>query len=163
MTVLIQEMSATVISAVNNWTMTLADFTVLPKKGIFKVALDKNPALKDWVTGFVQRKEGEKRVREGFQIQNPDDLALRRVGTAGSENGRLDDDENIAPEDKRAIPAALHTVDDEVRDGVDEDGTDHDLASQLAHTIKGVAQDLRAHPPIRVGTPVSQNNPFKVF
>lgn len=143
MTVLIQEMSATVISAVNNWTMTLADFTVLPKKGIFKVAFDKNPGLKEWVTAFAQRKAGERRVREGFQIQNPDDLTLDDLGMAGSENGILDEADVIAPHfgpDKHG---------DEVHDGVEEDGTDHDLASQLANNIKGVAQDLRAQPPVR--------------
>lgn len=153
MTVLIQEMSATVIAAVNSWTMTLADFTVLPKKDIFKVAIDKNPALKEWITSFVQRKAEEKRVSEGFQIQNPDDFALERVETADSEIGRLDDEEDIAPDaetDKQATPPVLRTVNDEncgERD--DEQGTDHNLARQLAQTIKGVAKDLRVHPPKR--------------
>lgn len=142
-TVLIQEMSATVISAVNSWTMTLADFTVLPKKGIFKVALDKNPGLKEWVTTLAQRKAGGKRVREGFQVQDPDDLTLERLGTAGSENETLDEEEEIAPH------TMLDNNDGEVRDGVGDGGTDHDLAGELANTIKGVAQDLRAQPPVR--------------
>lgn len=71
MTVLIQEMSNTVIAKVNTWTFTVADFTVLPKKGVFKAILGKNPALKEWVMGFIQRKAEEARVREGFQIQGP--------------------------------------------------------------------------------------------
>lgn len=64
MTVLIHEMSVTVISAVKNWTIPLADFSVLPKQGIFKIALDKHPGLKGWLTDFAQRKAGERRVWE---------------------------------------------------------------------------------------------------
>lgn len=159
MTVLIQEMSATVISAVNNWTITLADFTVLPKKGIFKVALDKNPGLKEWVADFAQRKAGERRVREGFQIQDPDDFVLERMGTVGSGDGRLDDQDDMAPhiepnKNTQATSTRSRMNSGQIRDEADEDdddgvGSDHDLAQQLAKSIKGVAQDLRVDPPIR--------------
>lgn len=144
MTVLIQEMSATVIAAVNDWTLKLADFTVMPKKGVFKVMMDKNPGLQQWVTGFVLRKAGEKRVKEGFQLQDPDDIALTQV-----ESGRMvDEQENVAPnagpdEDEQGTRVAPRDIDR------DEEDTDHDLARQLAQTIKDVAQDLRAHPPRR--------------
>lgn len=158
MTVLIQEMSATVISAVNNWTITLADFTVLPKKGIFKIALDKNPGLKEWVTDFAQRKAGERRVKEGFQIHNPDDFVLERMGTADSGNDRLDDQEGMAPHigpNNQATSTKPRINYGEDRDKVDDEnndddgGSDHNLAQQLAQCIKGVAQDLRVNPPIR--------------
>lgn len=159
MTVLIQEMSATVISAVNNWTITLADFTVLPKKGIFKIALDKNPGLKEWVTDFAQRKAGERRVREGFQIQNPDEFVLERMEKAGSGDGRLDDQEGMTPhielnnQSTSTRPQINHgEVRDEVNDDDNDDdggGSDHSLAQQLAQSIKRVAQDLRVNPPIR--------------
>lgn len=145
MTVLIQEMSATVITAVNEWTLTLADFTVMPKKGVFKTMMDKNPGLQQWLAGILSRKAEEKRVRDGFQIQDPDDIALARI-----ESGRrVDEQEDIAPDarpedeheqETRAVPRTI--------DG-DEEDTDHDLARQLAQTIKQVAQDLRAHPPKR--------------
>lgn len=158
MTVLIQEMSATVISAVNNWTITLADFTVLPKKGIFKIALDKNPGLKEWVTDFAQRKAGERRVRGGFQIQSPDEFVLKLLGTAGSGDGRQDDQEGMAPHielNSQATPTSPQIKYGEVRDEVnaddnDDDGdSDHNLAQNLAQSIKRVARDLRVHPPKR--------------
>lgn len=152
LTVLIQEMGATVSAAVNNCTIAFASFTVLPEKGIFKVALDKNPAFKEWMAGFVQRKAEEKRVRDGFQIQDPDEIALERVGTANSGNRRLDDEGDVGTDiksDKQATPEAPRTDDGEICDTVDNDDMDHDLARQLAKTIKGVAQDLRSHPPKR--------------
>lgn len=166
MTVLIQEMSNTVIAAVNTWTFTVADFTVLPKKGVFKVVLDKNPALKEWVLGFVQRKVEEKRVREGFQVQDPDDIALQLTETAGSADavvsrgcvvGRAGDEEDVPPdvkppEDDRIAqigPTPPPTDDGEGDETAEEDDSDHDLARHLAQAVKGVAQDLRAHPPKR--------------
>lgn len=147
MTVLIQEMSATVISAVNHWTIALADFTVLPKKGISKIALDKNLGLKEWVTDFAQRKAGERRAREGFRVQSPEDLALEHIRTTGNGNGTLDDQEAMASDvdpNDQAISTRPRTDCGGIRDKVDDDdGSDHNLARQLAQSIKAVAQDLR--------------------
>lgn len=145
MTVLIQEMSNTVISAVNDWTLTLADFTVMPKKGVFKIMMDKNPGLQQWVSAMVSRRAGDKRVRDGFQVQDPDDIALARVETEGRGDEQEDNAPNARLEDQNEQGARIAP---RTMDGDDED-TDHDLARQLAQTIKDVAQDLRAHPPKR--------------
>lgn len=174
MTVLIQEMSNTVIAAVNNWTLTLADFTVLPRKGVFRMALDKNPALKEWVTGLIQRKQEERRVREGFQLQNPDDISLQRLPLDGlaeiTEEGASagggyggDEEEEEGEEESAAVPdlkkpdsdgpttmIVAPTEEDGEDDGGAEgtnDAEDHELARQVAQAIKRVAQDLRAQPP----------------
>lgn len=150
MTVLIQEMSKTVIAAINNWTFTIADFTVLPKKGVFKLVLNKSPALKEWLVGFIKRKQGEKRIREGFQLQSPDDIYLERLpsnGTAVSEEGETVD---VAPDIKPGDDAPrVATEEGESSKMSDAEETDHELARQVAQAIKSIAQDLRAHPPKR--------------
>lgn len=142
MTVWIQEMSATVIAAVNEWTNVLAEFTVLPEKGVFKIMMDKNQGLKQWLNGFVQRKAEKRRVRVGLQLQNPDDIALARVETAGSDSGRMAGQEGSAP-DVTPVDGNERTV-----NGGEQDAH-HDLARQLAQTIKAVAHDLPADPPKR--------------
>lgn len=143
MTVLIQEMSNTVIAAINSWTFTVADFTVLPKKGVFKLVFNRDTALKEWVTNFIKRKEGEKRVRDGFQLQNPDEIGIGRSATnrtdvsAEGRAGKVRDEEEA--EDRDIVP--------DIR--MDDEDTDHEHARQVAQAIKRVAQDLSAHPPRR--------------
>lgn len=126
MTVLIQELSSTVVSAVNNWTFALAEWTVLPRKGLFKTALDKNPYLKEWVLGFAQRKQADERVRRGFYVEDPDEDMMPPRAT--TEQCRQEALERLAG---------------------DYGDAEHDLARQLALAIKSVAGDLRATPPKR--------------
>lgn len=140
MTVLIQEMSATVIAAINDWTITVAGFTVMPKKGVFQVMIDKNPRLKQWVARIIRRKAADKRAREGFQIQDPDDTILAPVRLAVSGSGRTEDEEDIAPD---ATPVAAGTS------GGGKEDADDDLVRQLAHSIRNVAHDLHNEPPKR--------------
>ncbi|OIW28416.1 voltage-gated potassium channel [Coniochaeta ligniaria NRRL 30616] len=125
-TVLIQNMSSTVVSAINRGTFKLADWTVLPNRGAIRDFVDHHPTLKR----YLERRQAHKRVEQGFQVQNPDDV------------GRdVDGGTNIAPsqrEDERGS-----------RTETDAAETPHDLVRQLAKTIKAVAQDLRSSPPKR--------------
>lgn len=133
MTVLIQEMSNTVIAAINNWTFTIADFTVLPKKGIFKLILNRNP----WLIRFIKRKQEEKRMRDGFQLQNPDDIYLGRI--ASDRTAVREEEENAAQDVQSEEVCKVSQAED----------TEHDLAQQVAQAIKSVVQDLRADSPRR--------------
>lgn len=127
-TVLIQNMSSTVVSAINRGTFKLADWTVMPSAGAFRVFLDQNPRLK----AYLERRQATKRVERGFQIQNPDDPEARTLDITKGETGLT------------SVPDETGDVDIPERDPKE---TDHDLARQLAKTIKSVAQDLRSSPP----------------
>src|SRR3954468_16292187 len=68
MTILIQEMSSTVVSAVNRGTFTLADWTVMPKKGVAKAFLRTHPRLAEWLAQVSLQKAGDNRIRQGFEV-----------------------------------------------------------------------------------------------
>ncbi len=63
MTILISDMGDTVISSFKRGTFKLADFTVLPKEGIFKDFVDSHK----WLKGMVERRALRKRIKAGFQ------------------------------------------------------------------------------------------------
>lgn len=67
MTILIGDMGDTVISAFKQGTFAVADFTVLPKEGIWRNLVEKSP----WLMGLLQRMEEKKRIRQG--IPGPDE------------------------------------------------------------------------------------------
>ncbi|KAK6606555.1 potassium channel [Botrytis cinerea] len=108
MTILISDMSSTVIAAINRGTFTLADWTIMPKAGM--------------------REKPKKRIRHGFDVQNPDDRQMPIV-----------DDVELDPE------SSLGQVVEEIEEPPEY--TEHDLARKLATAIKRVANDLRADKP----------------
>jgi potassium channel subfamily K, other eukaryote len=129
MTLLIQEMSSTVVAAVNRGTFTLADWTLLPKKGIWNDFLSDHPDLKEWLTKLNESRKAKQRVEEGFQVQNPD------------ENPNL----NLNP----STIASLEETERNLERLTKEFETEHELAKELAISIKKVAKDLHAVVPIR--------------
>lgn len=133
MTIVIQEMSRTVVSAVNRGTFKIADWTVMPKKGVLKKFLDQHPRLRDSLARLSERHQERLRVKQGFQVQNPDE----ETPAAGPAGGNDDTADNAEKE--------------ETLEKLAQEETDHDLARQLAIAIKSVAQDLRADPPKRYG------------
>ncbi|KAI4194762.1 MAG: hypothetical protein LQ350_007584 [Teloschistes chrysophthalmus] len=68
MTILISDMGDTVIASFKRGTFTLADWTVLPKAGVWRALLERHPRIWDWLQRKVAEAEKEKRVAEGFPI-----------------------------------------------------------------------------------------------
>ena len=66
-TILISSMGDTIINRFKNWTSGVADFTVLPQKGIWRTFLNRHPLLLRWLTERKQRRDERKRLEEGFQ------------------------------------------------------------------------------------------------
>ena len=129
MTVLIQKMSSTVVASVNRGTFTLAEWTVLPKKGVLRDFLDSHPSLHAWLQGLSERRREKRRLKEGFEVQNPDEEG----------NLAVSDDTGVTPEETRKNVERL----------TKEVVTEHDLAKELAIAIKKVAHDLPKEPPMR--------------
>ncbi|KAL9596099.1 MAG: hypothetical protein Q9179_004744 [Wetmoreana sp. 5 TL-2023] len=66
MTILISDMGDTVIASFKRGTFTLADWTVLPKVGIWRSLLERHPRLWNWLQKKGEEAEEEKRVAQGF-------------------------------------------------------------------------------------------------
>ena len=131
MTILISDMGDTVISSINRGTFTLADWTVLPKEGVWKEFLDKHPRLRGYLVRKTEEREANKRLERGFELQDPDaEGTLERSADPSSPEGAI----STGPTLERLCdePPIL---------------SDHDLARKLALAIKRIANDLRADTP----------------
>ncbi|KAI4148878.1 MAG: hypothetical protein L6R39_002667, partial [Caloplaca ligustica] len=118
MTILISDMSDTVIAAFKRGTFTLADWTVLPKAGLWGSLLQRQPKLWNWLQRKAKNAEEEKRIAQGFPVGPPDEDASA-----------------AAPPPTLEQVARLHTLDQ------------HALARKLGTAIRKTANDLRADPP----------------
>jgi potassium channel subfamily K len=125
MTLLVSDMGETVVLAINHGTFTLADWTVLPKKGVVHDFFEKYPRLKAWIERRNEGLQAKKRLQEGFSIQNPDELI--------SPSGTFGDDLNHTNS---------HT-ERRIEELAEEPMTEHDLARKLALAIKATANDMR--------------------
>jgi len=120
MTILISDMGDTVVSAINRGTFTVADWTVMPKEGIWRDFLESHPKLRSWLERKTKEREAKKRVEHGFELQNPDEESTLEGNGHGNNPLTL---ENLAEERPEA--------------------TEHELARKLALAIKRTANDLR--------------------
>jgi potassium channel subfamily K len=118
MTILVSDMGDTVVAAVNRGTFTLADWTVMPKAGVWHDFLEKHPQLKEWLERKTKEREAKKRIAQGFGLQNPDE-----------EGGAIEE-----PELKPTLEKLAEEPPEQ---------TEHELARKLAIAIKRVANDLR--------------------
>ncbi|KAK0129152.1 Potassium channel [Cadophora gregata] len=126
MTILVSDMGNTVVSAINRGTFTLADWTVMPKEGVWHDFVLKHPKLEDWLERRTKKMEEKKRIEEGFTVQNPDDEEAE-TGNAEEDVVRVPTLDKLAEE-----PPTV---------------TEHDLARKLAIAIKRTANDLRSETP----------------
>lgn len=68
MTILISDLGDTVIKKFKNGTFKLADFTVLPKYGVWREFVERHPWLLNTLQQRKQRHDEKRRVEEGFQV-----------------------------------------------------------------------------------------------
>lgn len=133
MTILISDMGDTVISAINRGTFTLADWTVMPKAGVWHDFLQAHPRLRGWLERKTKEREEKNRVAKGFALQNPEEeVDIERLPSSSErEKTREDEAENL----------------DIAKIAAEEKLSDHDLARRLALAIRKTANDLRADKP----------------
>lgn len=128
MTVLISDMGDTVISNFKNFVQQLADFTVLPKDGIWRSFLESHPWLLRWVRRQVEKHAAKKRLREGLPY-GP---------------GDADEEDDGPPPD---IEGLAEEAEEDMRTKGPADETE--LSRRLAQSIRQVAKDLSHNPPKR--------------
>ena len=122
MTVLIRSMGDTLVTGFKNATSSLADFTILPKYGIWRELLNRHPWIIHWLQRRAAKHAAKKRMEEGF-------------ATGPDPNQEVE-----APE----MDAADHTSTiDEVAAEEEHPISNHDRARKLALGIRRVAHDLK--------------------
>ncbi|TKA62002.1 hypothetical protein B0A49_08400 [Cryomyces minteri] len=122
MTILISDMGDTVISNFKQGTFKLADFTVLPKAGIWREGLEKVPWLLSWLQKKSQARAAQKRLEEGFPV---------------------------GPEEEDDMPIRSPTIEALADEVSDTKQNVQDLARKLALSIRRTANDLKRERPKR--------------
>ncbi|KAF2870851.1 hypothetical protein BDV95DRAFT_629330 [Massariosphaeria phaeospora] len=72
MTILISDLGDTVIAKFKQWSSDLADFTVLPKNGVWRVLFDRYPWLLGWLQQRLAERAARRRVERGFETADPE-------------------------------------------------------------------------------------------
>ena len=123
MTILISDMGDTVIASFKRGTFAVADWTVLPKEGLWRNLLERYPWLLLWL---------EKKSRQAAQKRR----LARGMPVGPAPDSDEDNDNDPSPPTIEEV-AALTSL------------TDAQLARKLAKAIRLTADDLRADPPKR--------------
>jgi potassium channel subfamily K len=136
MTILVSDLGDTVVAKFKKWSDQLADFTVLPKEGIW---------LLDWLQRRIASHETKRRLREGFDVADPrNDSAAT---TSNLPEGDADD-----PQDPD-LELTQHPTIPELAAEAEADSsaipTHASLSRRLALSIKKVSHDFRLPHPRR--------------
>ena len=67
MTILVSDLGETVINKFKHGTFKVADFTVLPKHGVWREFLERHPWILNWLEQRKQKHDMKQRLEEGFQ------------------------------------------------------------------------------------------------
>ena len=76
MTILVSDLGDTVINKFKHGTFKLADFTVLPKEGVWHDILIKHPWIMTWLQQRKKRRASRRRLEEGFQVGPEPELPM---------------------------------------------------------------------------------------
>ncbi|KAF2658218.1 voltage-gated potassium channel [Lophiostoma macrostomum CBS 122681] len=140
MTILVSDMGDTVVDKFKTWANDLADFTVLPKYGIWRAFLEKHPWLMSWLQRKVEKHAVKKRLKRGFEIEDPE--------ANPTDDDAFDDGDGL--ELTTTTSTALPVLAQEAEaDAVGNIPCPASLARRLAQSIRRVATDLRLHNPKR--------------
>lgn len=138
MTVLVSNLGDTVVTKFKKWSDLVADFTVLPRRGVWQPFLDKN----SWLQQRIQDHKIRKRVRGGFGTTDP--------GAARGASGDDDDDDAEAAADTiQADAPNITSLAEEAEGDLTQAPTHASLSRRIALSIKKVSYDLRLEEPKR--------------
>ncbi|KAF2623310.1 voltage-gated potassium channel [Macroventuria anomochaeta] len=135
MTILVSDLGDTVVAKFKKWSNIVADFTILPKRGIWQPLVDKHP----WLQQRIQDRKAKRRIREGFATADPN---------AGS---GADDDNNVeaAADTLQATALNITSLAAEAETDLTQAPTQASLSRRIALSIKKVSSDLRLDKPKR--------------
>ncbi|KAK8160182.1 hypothetical protein BC567DRAFT_27193 [Phyllosticta citribraziliensis] len=143
MTTLISDMSDTVISGFKRNSDRLAEFTVLPKYGIWREFLERHP----WLLAWLQRRAANKRVRRGVMPVGPDESTMGDDNTNSNINAAESDAGSAtfaaSSSTSSSSPSAAPSL-SELAASSPATQSNASLSRRLAHAIRRVANDLKA-------------------
>jgi potassium channel subfamily K len=146
MTILVSDLGDTVVANFKRWSDELADFTVLPKAGIWRSFLNKHPWLLRWLQQWTEYRARKKRLIRGFGVADP----RSEDDTAGSADPQNREDTLIDPEDREVatdIELARHPTVPALAEEAEADATNPptraSLTRRLALSIQKVSLDLK--------------------
>ncbi|KAF2713247.1 voltage-gated potassium channel [Pleomassaria siparia CBS 279.74] len=153
MTILVSDMGDTVIHKFKTWSSELADFTVLPKEGIWRSFLEKHPWLLNWLQKRVANRQAKKRLKDGFGTMNPDSAIVNIDADLDNTENRLPrtasrstaEDPEAAPFSNPLTSTTIHT--DTTTQPIHL--TPLTLQTHLALSIRVVAMDMQLPAPKR--------------
>ncbi|KAI4151976.1 MAG: hypothetical protein LQ340_003162 [Diploschistes diacapsis] len=116
MTILISTMGDTIVAAYKQGTFSLADLTVLPKRGYVRHVFGKHPRVFGWLEAWIEQGKQKSRLEKGFPV-GPEDEEDEGNGT----------------------PGQGMTLGELAEEHLDE----HDLAHKLTASIRATANDLK--------------------
>lgn len=120
MTILVTDMGDTVVRGIKDGTSRAADWTVLPKAGIWRNFLERNQWLMLRIQEKADKKAADKRIAEGFQV-DPENPAI---------GANVDEPETL-------------------EELADSEPNEHELARRLATAIRKTASHLTEENPRR--------------
>jgi len=130
MTLLINDMGSTVIEGFKEGASRIADFTVLPKEGVWRGWLESHPKVLSWLNDYREVRQRKKRLREGMQFGNTDDPPLFGASDESEEQAVNNPD--------------IESLAAEVKDDEEKPPDETILARRLAIAIRKVAGDFKA-------------------
>lgn len=143
MTILVSDLEDTVVAMFKKRVDGVADFTVLPREGIWRAFIDKHPLLLGRLQRWIDNQAAKKRVKKGFQ---PTDPNLESITMASNAD---DDDPEAAAEINTERNPTIPTLAAEAEADTVKTPTHASLSRQLAQSIKKVSYDLRLPKPKR--------------
>lgn len=154
MTILVSDLGDTVVYKFHRWSDELADFTVLPKHGIWRTFLDKHPSLLrlfQWLQKRIADRKARKRVERGFELDDPDqpvenpswDAQTRDISAAEAQIG----DSSVEPDTPAVAPPLPVLAEEAEEEALGVSPSPKDVAHHLALGIKRVAADMYMTPP----------------
>ena len=145
MTILVSDMGDTVVHHFKKWSDELADFTVLPKSGVWRSFLNKHPWLLNWIQKWAAEREAKKRLKRGFEAADPDEPTEQSQSdpTSGEDpEEQLDRQLTFSPNIQSLATQAE-------KDFAGVSPTPASLSRRLALSIKRVATDMQLPNPKR--------------
>jgi potassium channel subfamily K len=139
MTILVSDLGDTVVAKFKKRSDQLADFTVLPKSGIWRAFVEKHPWLLIWLQHRIASHESKQRLRKGFDVVDP------RIATTPDRDPEDPEDPDLELTEHPTIP----TLAAEAEADTSTVPTSASLSRRLALSIKKVSGDFRLPRPKR--------------
>ncbi|CAA9960382.1 Outward-rectifier potassium channel TOK1 channel YORK [Pyrenophora teres f. maculata] len=149
MTILVSDLGDTVVANFKRWSDEVADFTVLPKAGIWRSFLDKHPWLLYWLQRWTERRARKRRLKKGFSVADPRETDAARSTSSlahrGTSPNRPEDpgERGVETDIELTQYPTIEALAEEVKADTSKTPDRASLSRRLALSIQKVSKDLK--------------------